>query len=285
MNARSRYRFRPEVAVLEDRSLPGSLPHVPTLGVFADLVGKKDHHALLSGAASHLSGQPGDHANPGVFSIHSHPHGMTYGQWSAAWWQWATSLPADHHPLFDTADLGTGQSGHVWFLGGTFFSTATPTGDFVGVANRSGRVPVGTALFFPILNTECSTAEGNGTTEAELRACAKGLVDGTTSLTATIDGRPVGHLFDQRAASPLFTYGPVPNNNIFQALGANVPPGTTSPSVADGYYLMLRPLPVGQHTIHFSGSQVIGHRSDGSPVTSSLDITYHLTVVPAGHDR
>lgn len=271
--------------MLEDRSLPGGLLHVPSLGVFADLA-TKDHAILLSGAgivraATRPSTHPADPANPGVFPINSHPYGKTYGQWSAAWWQWATSLPADHHPLFDTADLSTGQSGHVWFLGGTFFVNTTQTGDFLGVANRSGRVPAGTALFFPLLNAECSTAEGLGTTEAELRACARGSVDGTTSLKAAIDGHPVHNLFDQRATSPLFTYGPVPANNVFQALGEDVPAGTTSPAAADGYYLMLGPLSVGKHTLHFVAVSVTGQKPDGSPLTTTEDITYHLTVVPA----
>lgn len=47
-------------------------------------------------------------------------------------------------PLFDTADVNAGQTGHVWFLGGNF------TG---GSENRTATIPAGVALFFPILNT------------------------------------------------------------------------------------------------------------------------------------
>src|SRR5262245_57270273 len=145
MDRRNRFRFRPQLDVLEDRLQPSSLGN---LGGIAHM-GPPGRHDLLAESAA--IGQAGHglalraealhpaHSNADVFPVHSHPFGMTYGQWSAAWWQWATSLSADHHPLFDTADLSTGQSGHVWFLGGTFFSTMTPTGDFVGVANRSGR--------------------------------------------------------------------------------------------------------------------------------------------------
>lgn len=30
-----------------------------------------------------------DEINPGVFAIDSQPYGLTYGQWSERWWQWA----------------------------------------------------------------------------------------------------------------------------------------------------------------------------------------------------
>src|SRR5690242_15482225 len=58
--------------------------------------------------------------NPGVIPVNASPYGATYGEWSARWWQWAFSLPVDHHPLFDTADCSAGQSGPVWFLGASF---------------------------------------------------------------------------------------------------------------------------------------------------------------------
>ena len=54
----------------------------------------------------------------------------------------------------------------------------------------------------------------------------------------------VNNLGQYRVDSPLFVWGPVPVDNI---LGA--PEGTTSPSVADGYYLMLTPLSVGEHEV------------------------------------
>ena len=283
MDRRNRPSYRPQLDVLEDRLPPGGLR--PGSGL-ADLAADQRRDLLDTvtalAAAQIASVSSGVPAILSVFPINSHPYGMSYGQWSAAWWQWATSLPADHHPLFDTADLSAGQSGHVWFLGGTFFLSGPPGGNLAGVADRSGTVPAGTALFFPILNSEASTAEGNGTTEAELRAAATAGLGSPTILEADIDGHPIRNLFAYRAQSPLFTYGPVPNNNIFQALGENVPAGTVSQSASDGYYLMLRPLQPGHHTIHFSFTTVVGQQADGSPLTASEDITYHLTVVP-GH--
>jgi len=59
-------------------------------------------------------------------------------------------MPIDHHPLYDTADCSAGQSGPVWFLGGTFTTIEQSPGVVVGIANRTCTVPADKALFFPI---------------------------------------------------------------------------------------------------------------------------------------
>src|SRR5690349_16171961 len=71
----------------------------------------------------------GVHDAVGVVPPQAHPNGHTYGEWSEKWWQWAYSLPAAGHPLFDETgvDCGAGQSGTVWFLGGVFNVSGTAT--------------------------------------------------------------------------------------------------------------------------------------------------------------
>ncbi len=241
--------------------------------------------AILAGvlalsAPAGVCAQDGGNLNPGILPPDSKPLGLSYGQWSARWWQWVLSMPADANPLTDTAACSAGQSGQVWFLGGTF--TATPPDPdvpevVIGKAERECIVPSGTFLFFPILNAEASTAEGNGETADELRAVAEFLMDHAVDLEATIDGTPVQALDRYRAQSPGFTYGPLPENNLFA-----LPEGTTSLAVSDGFFLMLAPLPVGEHTIHFSGAAAFTEEEDGFDFFFGLDITYHITVVPRG---
>src|SRR5450755_2598554 len=60
--------------------------------------------------------------NPGVYDPTATILGHTYGQWEAAWWQWAMSLPVTGpvpHPFNDDPafNVTEGQSGPVWFLG------------------------------------------------------------------------------------------------------------------------------------------------------------------------
>jgi hypothetical protein len=80
----------------------------------------------------------------------SMPHGHTWHQWAGLWWDWDLSLPPKHHPLSDTAPIDSNQTGSVWFLG----AINTPAGaQKETLVTRQGTIPVGTALFFPILNT------------------------------------------------------------------------------------------------------------------------------------
>ncbi len=228
------------------------------------------------------------HVNtPGILPPNSTPHGATYGEWSAAWWQWAYSMPTTENPLFDTADCSAGQSDHVWFLGGVFGRSG------LGV-ERTCTIPPGTALFFPVVNiavdnTGCADSLCPPTvfTVDELRAIAKSSMDGASDLSCTIDGVPVRGLSvpsPYRVQSPVFSYTlPADPDNLINWLlnflgcyptpppsgGCFADGGTVTPVVADGFYLMVAPLSAGEHTIHFAGSL------SGSPFE---DITYHITV-------
>ena len=217
--------------------------------------------------------------NPGILPPGSNAYGSTYGEWSAKWWQWAYSMPTTSHPLFD-ADCSKGQSGDVWFLGGTFSSEQLPSGIYVGIANRNCVIPTGKALFFPILNVESSVIENNGINEAELRAYSEWLMNHAVDLQADIDGVAVKDLQIYRKQSPLFIFGPLPDNNVLQFLGFNNAfAGTTSESVADGVYLLLAPLPKGDHKIHYSGEFIFTNENDGFDYQFKLDVNYNLKVV------
>lgn len=235
---------------------------------------------LFAGAAPMLAA---DHAaSPGVSPPGSAPYGRTYPQWSAAHWQWLFAQPFNEFPLVmdGAVDLSLGQpSGPVWFLGGTFAVTTVGTTN-IGVANRTGTVPAGKALFFPLIDSEDSVAEeiaglgcspaGTCTNETCLRQCAGTSIDAVTSVFCLIDGVPVKNLQNYRFQSPLFTWGPLPANNLFQD-PVDFPGGLTSQSASDGYFVMIAPLPAGKHTLNFGGTIA-------SNFLFLEDITYHITV-------
>ena len=211
--------------------------------------------------------------NPGVLPPDSHPFGKTYGEWNAGWWQWFFSVPASKNPGLatnGTLDCSVGQSGNVWFLAGPFLTSGSFT--------RSCTVPVGKALFIPLINSwvdnVCNTPP---LTVDQLRALAASSVIPTENLHASIDGNPLTNLESYRAISPVFSYTlpPSPDNLIDAAFGVSLPgpcwPSlTVTPAVADGFYIIVPPLSAGSHRINFGGSA-------GSPLTT-LDMTYHLTV-------
>jgi hypothetical protein len=221
------------------------------------------------------------------------PYGKTYGEWSAKWWQWTMAFPSTADPASNTAPPDSAQSGKVWFLA-TAHGSVTVGGS--ATVTRSLTVPNGKALFFPVLsviddNTGCPSYNNPLLTADQLAAQAADIFTAVSETTCTIDGVPVQGLADPqhspyRVQSPAFTYTVASHNNLLAAIfdGPCIPDGiTVTPAVSDGVFLMLSPLSVGQHTIHFVG--VVG------PVASPFffkDITYNITVASGqgdGEDR
>jgi len=146
--------------------------------------------------------------------------GRTYGEWTAAWWQWATSIPVASHPLFDKGDCTVGQTGQVFFLGGKF-CTSGDTSCNASSANRSCTVPRGKNLFFPIVNSENSPPPPD--TINNFRASVQGVIDGVTKLEVDLDGQSLKDLRAFRIQSSVFDFT-LPDDNVFTALGQTEPP-------------------------------------------------------------
>jgi hypothetical protein len=145
---------------------------------------------------------------------------------------------------------------HPFLSGGVFggddgvmFLTGTTGGATIEIT-----IPAGTPLFFPVVAAECSEIEPDpfhGENEAELRECANHIIDNTSGLFALIDGVALDNLDAHRTESALFEFGPLPEDNLFAFFGLDVPAGATSLSVDAGVYLLLAPLSVGEHVLHF----------------------------------
>ena len=93
--------------------------------------------------------------------------------------------------------------------------------------------------------------------------CARDFADQFTDLSLTIDGVAVADLQRFRVRSPVFQYTAA-QGNVF-----GVPAGTTR-SVADGYWVLIRPLSLGTHTVSFGGAF--------PPGGFTTFVTYTLTV-------
>jgi hypothetical protein len=118
----------------------------------------------------------------------------------------------------------------------------------------------------------------------ELYALAQANQDHVVLAQCTIDGRPVQGLEDPintpyRVQSPVFSFTLPDEDNLYQFFGFDVS-GTIEPAVADGIFLMLAPLSVGEHTIHFWGRLLFTEETDGFDLDYNLDIAYHVTVQP-----
>ena len=189
-------------------------------------------------------------------------YGKTYPQFAASWLQWALAIPVSTNPILD--DDGSygaiGQSGKVWYLAGNTGGTTT----------RSLTVPSGTALFFPLVNffwvntPELGDPAWSPEQEAYVRQLLASTIDDAQSLLLEVDGVPSATVQSLRVASRVGTCV-LPAENIVSP-EANAGPHEC---VGDGYWALLEPLKVGQHTIRFTGTLTNGF---------SLDVTYNLTV-------
>jgi len=232
----------------------------------ACLLGILAASALLLSAAALQAGSV-----PKVISPRAKVYGKSLNEWSAAWWQWATSIPATQNPLADqTGENATlGQTGGVWFL----------AGNLGGPTERSIVIPPGKTLFVPLLNTvylgfPCDDRELPGCEVDQALEAANDIatllsfirpsMQGAT-LACEVDGVPVGDLSEQRVESSALYSLDLVEDNIF-----GLPAGPYHPCVDTGYYVMLAPLSVGSHTLHFAAAT-----ADGS---FSLEVTYQIMV-------
>lgn len=211
-------------------------------------------------------GRAGAQSTP-VMPINASPHGQSYGELAAAWWQWALETPASQNAVLDTtgASCASNQRDHVWFLAGTLFG---------GQVTRSCTIPTGTFLFFPLANIFYGaflTDPPETRTEAFVRSQTACIVG--AELHVEIDGVPVTAPQQYLTESPLFTVQ-FPTDNVFGLTADDVPELILDPTVDRGYYLYLHPLSPGTHTIHFRTAP--GSSSCGP----TQEVTYNLTIAP-----
>lgn len=201
------------------------------------------------------------------------PFGMSYGEWSARWWQWAFALPFNigpfNWPNLARPDCGIGQVGPVWFLAGYGPDPTAVT----------CRVPAGKALFFPIINNECSSLEEfpyEGDSASDRRTCAQADTESNppVKLNVTIDDHNISNLTSYRAQSPDFWFVIPPPTKL---LGGNIlgySNAAIGQSSSDGYYLMVVLSP-GKHTIHLA-ADIENTRLPGG--SFKIDTTYTVNV-------
>ena len=209
---------------------------------------------------------PSGGANPGVVPPGAKIHGKSYGERRGEWWKFVHSIPSSDNPLLHDDKCAAGQAGPVWFLTGKW-------GNSPITATRHCTVPFGKYLFFPVVNIfGDNVGYDPPKTIGELRSLAREMINAYVNTKCWLDGRELQGLSSvvdspYRAVSPVFKYR-VPAGGL-----RGFPPHTlVDPVISDGVFLMLEPLPAGQHTIRFTASSLA--------MSYTFDITYHIDVAP-----
>ena len=174
------------------------------------------------------------------------------------WWQWAYGLDTTVvNPFTELGqagcDVGLQDNSRLLFLVGS--PRDETTGEF---PVHECVVKKGTSILFPILNVACNNLEAPpffGANEQDQRICANNFINATIleSLQLEIDGISIDNLEQYRVDSPAggFEFTAVENNPFVSPEGIPVGNGT---GVSDGFWILLKDLKPGEHTISFSGA-------------------------------
>jgi hypothetical protein len=204
-----------------------------------------------------------------IAPIDTKPQGQTYGRWAVEWWQWALGVPLATSPLLDATGefCSQRQVDDVWFLAGSVSTDPVV---------RACEIPAQKSLFFPLINNFYGAFLNDPPetrTEEFVRSAAA--CTEPAQISVWIDGfkvpRPL-HFFtgESGSLSPLFNIQ-LPPDNVFGATPDVVPELVLNPSAEQGYYLFVRPLGPGQHTIRWVAT--------GCVPGLSQDVTYNLTII------
>jgi hypothetical protein len=209
---------------------------------------------------------------PRIYPIDSTPCGKPWHEWVELWWKWCYSGSIENSPASDSHGkiCAEGQIHEkIWFLAGTFG----------GKAERKCNVPLGSSIFFPLINDLISFAtDPQLKTEDELRAYAEADLDRTRFLSASVDG--YGYELQQlkvyRIQTPIFELGLPTESHDGNRISTK--------AVSDGYWVFLEPLSVGEHRIEFSGEKLefdkmqASYKQNVEEFSFRVEVTYHVTV-------
>lgn len=220
-------------------------------------------------------------ANTVDFFAGNEPYGKPLEEWAKNFYQWTAMLPPGEIPKDPKTNLakcimGSDPDGVMAMLYGVYGDT------YVTRCNLSSKLPI----LVPLLTGECdpTVPEQRAKTRniEDLWACARDADEGLISWEVTLDNRVLFkkagkeqvnvNLTDQILVrnSSLFNIT-IPDINRWE-----VEPGVY-PAVVDGYYLILNPLPEGEHKLTYKFTQQ--QKTPGADLSYvNGDATYFLTV-------
>lgn len=189
----------------------------------------------------------GQSNNAVVYSKDSSPYGVPYKDWIARWWQWDVGIPSLQHPRdqYTSEKCTVNQNGSVWFIPDIL----------TGKEERTCTIPEGKAILVPLITGECDTSESPSQSDADSRQCSTA-GDEYGAISATLDGQKIENLDSYRTATDFFNITYVKDNIFDVAAG-------TYRGIADGFFVFLKPLSVGNHELQVKSSV-------NNPTTPSL---------------
>jgi hypothetical protein len=186
--------------------------------------------------------------NSKVFPPTAHPYGKSYAEWSEVWLQQCYTYDCATVPWVHPESVLFYENGPVYILAGI--------AEVGGSADIT--IPHGKAVLFPLVNVwwnhPCPFPGWDPPAGVSMEDWLQGLVEenltaiDVSSLSVTVDGDAVSNLGSYKFVSELFDCTGNPDlANCFDPCVNGEP----QPSVMGGYFVMLKPLTVGQHAVHY----------------------------------
>jgi len=187
--------------------------------------------------------------------------GKPSSDYANIWWQWTYTMPKELSPVRDLTGefCHVGQNGNVWFLAGGYGSSKI---------KRRCTIPEGKHIFFPVINMVYWPARDRSLTCDNAKSSAALNNDHLLSIEITLNAISAWNPADTRISS----------ENCFDLLGLiprELNPPKVYPAATDGYWVMLKPLPKGTHTLSFKAQY---NREKGAFSKMAQDIEYELII-------
>ncbi len=221
--------------------------------------GSKTHLVALAAMALLLMPTPGAAKDDVVVPPLVRVDKISQAEYAQAWWQWIKSVPSVASPLTDKtgARCDFNQRGLVWFLANS--NSKAPV-------ERFCEIPKDKYLFVPILTQLATPRVENERPCTDMKSAVSLHWPHVEELSLELDGKTITNLAAFRQQS----------RNCFDVLGKvsrdRLPP-RLFPSATEGYWVMLRPLPAGEHQLRIKARYRAEHVNKG---VIEQDVTYRI---------
>jgi len=214
-----------------------------------------------------------------VYSKDKTPLDIPYDVWVAAFWNWDASVL---NKPGTTTIQGLDENGCLMDDAGPAVILAdTAIG---GTSNQNCSIRSDQGIFVSLWSAECDTAQ-QGFEQAnydKILKCARDLDLGTVKGKVSVDGTVVAELDAKDLVSnklfnvvelntPMFSFTYPPGTHLFTSKS-----GTFFAAV-HGWFVFLKPLPAGDHTVNYSISVITAGTTVGGSLTTA-QFTYHMKV-------